>query len=84
MINYRAETLESVELVFLLSGRPLVLSVLGLLIVVESGLQVGLRVVGRLSVGRQRQFDLLGTALQLLFLILSKQVDQLLVRVLLL
>jgi hypothetical protein len=52
-----------------------------LFLAVETGLQVGLGVVGGLAVGGQGQLDGLGTRLQLLLLVFFEQVDHLLVGV---
>jgi hypothetical protein len=84
IFSYRTKTLESIEwILFLLC--PLIFCILGflLLLVVETRFQISLGVISGLSVGGQGQLDLLGTRLQLLFLIFFEQIDHLLVRVLL-
>lgn len=84
IFSYRTKTLERIEWVLFLLC-PLIFCILGflLLLVVETRFQISLGVISGLSVGGQGQLDLLGTRLQLLFLIFFEQIDHLLVRVLL-
>jgi hypothetical protein len=75
----RAESLESIKWVLL---GPLIFCVnwlFLLLFVVETRFQVGLGVICGLPVGGERQLDLLGARLQLLFLVIFEEVDHLLV-----